>query len=257
MKERVLSGIVYAALIMSAVALGGWYFVGIIGFMAIVCAYEFAKMMKDKGHTDNIIFVILGVVFIVLGMSVFDYVFSYPVVVILPLAAIMYREMRRQDGSLESGLVAWAGLLYLGLGFGSLMTLEVYNWLICLFAFLITVATDCGAFFVGCAIGKHKLMPRVSPKKSVEGAVGGILICVLACLTYNHFLLTLNTWQVVAIAVFCSLMGQLGDLLESFIKRYAGVKDSGNIMPGHGGLFDRLDSMMLVAPVLFFLLRIF
>ena len=104
------------------------------------------------------------------------------------------------------------------------------------------------SYFVGRLIGKHKMAPVISPKKSWEGAVGGLICGVLIVLLYNKLFLDLPVLLVLIIGVVGSVVGQIGDLLESWIKRWAGVKDSGNLIPGHGGILDRFDSMLLVAP---------
>lgn len=257
MKTRLVSSVLYAALVLSAVALGGWFYVGIIGFLGLRCAFEYARMLRYKGHTDHMLSIMLGTAFVAAGIGVFDYMHSYPYLAFLLLPLLLLREFWQEGGNLLSALLSWAGMLYLGFGFGALLSMGDFGLYTCFLAFLICWSTDCGAFFIGTTIGKRKLCPRISPNKSVEGAVGGILLCLAVCLTYNHFLLELGFWQVVLIALFCSLMGQLGDLCESAIKRYAGVKDSGHIMPGHGGIFDRMDSMTMAAPALLFILSIF
>ena len=118
-------------------------------------------------------------------------------------------------------------------------------------------ANDSFAYLVGSRFGRHPLVPKISPKKSWEGLVGGILGSVLIWLVLALIPQTHVTWQVALVAgVACGITGVVGDLVESRIKRGAGVKDSGNIMPGHGGLLDRSDSMLFVAITAYFVLRI-
>jgi len=130
----------------------------------------------------------------------------------------------------------------------SLQLLSDPDWHYLLLCFLIPWLTDTGAYFVGRLIGRHKMAPVISPKKSWEGAVGGLICGVLIVLLYNKLFLDLPVLLVLIIGVVGSVVGQIGDLLESWIKRWAGVKDSGNLIPGHGGILDRFDSMLLVAP---------
>ena len=109
---------------------------------------------------------------------------------------------------------------------------------------------------MGRFLGRHKLCPRVSPKKTVEGSIGGIITtCVLLSLL-NLYVHMLSSVTVLVIAVVISLVGQIGDLMESLIKRYYGVKDLGKLIPGHGGVLDRFDSIMLAAPVMYYVLVI-
>ena len=124
-------------------------------------------------------------------------------------------------------------------------------------AFLIPWVTDTGAYAFGILFGKHKLAPVISPKKSWEGAIGGVLVCLLVLLLYNGLVLHYHWWFIVALAILGSVLGQLGDLLESWLKRWVDVKDSGHTIPGHGGILDRFDSMLLVAPVVYYALFIY
>lgn len=123
--------------------------------------------------------------------------------------------------------------------------------------FFLIWANDSFAFLIGKTIGKHKLFPRISPKKTIEGFFGGLLFsCITSILIYNFTeTLTMPIW--LCLAVIMSVFGTLGDLIQSKLKREAGVKDSGNIMPGHGGLFDRLDSILFAGPFVYLVLIIF
>lgn len=118
--------------------------------------------------------------------------------------------------------------------------------------------SDAGAYFVGRAIGKHKLAPRVSPKKSIEGAVGGLVSSVLIVIGFNLGLDLGLSWGIVALlAIPANVLGQLGDLCESLLKRAHGVKDSGTIIYGHGGLLDRIDAVLFAVPWVYGVYRIF
>ncbi len=124
-----------------------------------------------------------------------------------------------------------------------------------LFALLVTFATDTGAFFTGRSIGRHPLAPGISPNKTWEGAVGGFLAAILAALLIDQFFgLGLPRWQPPIIGATVGVVAQWGDLLESKLKRVAQVKDSGNLIPGHGGMLDRLDSILLAIPAVYYLI---
>ena len=117
---------------------------------------------------------------------------------------------------------------------------------------------DSAAFHVGSALGKHKLFPRVSPQKSWEGAVAGLIAAILVALAAKYLVLTfLPVTSAIVLGAIVGTIGQLGDLTESLLKRDAGVKDSSTLIPGHGGVFDRFDSLLLVAPCAYLYLEYF
>jgi len=123
-----------------------------------------------------------------------------------------------------------------------------------------TFATDIGAFFVGRYLGKHKLAPTVSPNKTIEGSIGGIVAAFLVLVGYTWLIqgaFPFGHGELLLFALLISITAQLGDLTESMIKRYCGVKDSGEFLPGHGGILDRLDSLIFTIPLTYYLLVIF
>ena len=109
-------------------------------------------------------------------------------------------------------------------------------------------ANDTGAYLVGSLIGRHRLFPRISPKKSWEGSIGGALLTVGCGVAVAQFCSFMNVWQWIGMALVVVVFGTFGDLTESMIKRHLGIKDSGNMLPGHGGILDRLDSMLFAIP---------
>lgn len=129
------------------------------------------------------------------------------------------------------------------------------DWL--LFALLVTFATDTGAFLTGRSIGRHKMAPAISPGKTWEGAIGGFALAIVASLALGQLLdLELARWQQGLIGATVGLVSQLGDLSESTLKRVSQVKDAGSIIPGHGGVLDRVDSLVLSIPAVYYLLNL-
>lgn len=139
-------------------------------------------------------------------------------------------------------------LLYLRLlpdGFSYLLLVVVSTW-----------TTDTFAYFTGMNFGRRKLAPALSPKKSIEGAVGGVVGSIAASVLLGHFAGQLAVYHYVILGLLIGTIGQVGDLVESAFKRMAGVKDSGDLIPGHGGILDRFDSLLMTAPVVFYYLKI-
>jgi phosphatidate cytidylyltransferase len=150
------------------------------------------------------------------------------------------------------------GIFYVGFSFSHftlLLTFSEGQHLLILLT-VITVFSDSFAYYIGMFLGKHKLAPAISPGKTIEGLLGGLIGSIIgAVLVSTWFFPDFSLVQMVILTIFLSLIGVMGDLTESMIKRTMGVKDSGNILPGHGGVLDRLDSLMIAAPVLFYLLH--
>jgi len=149
------------------------------------------------------------------------------------------------------------GVLYVGLLLGHFIltrALPSGEWLI-FFVISVTWAGDTGAFYAGRTFGRRKLAPRISPNKTVEGLVGGLALSVLAAFIARYwFVPSFSPADCVALGLLLSLAGMLGDLTESAFKRSAGVKDSGSLIPGHGGMLDRIDSLLFAAPTFYYYL---
>lgn len=168
--------------------------------------------------------------------------------------------------SSEKIFMTFTSLIYVGLGLSFLFQTRVQLndgqyiiWLI----FIGSWISDTGAYCVGMLCGKHKAFPELSPKKSIEGCIGGILSSILIGIVYNlvlHYCFNVNflhIWQIAVICGAASVISQIGDLAASAIKRNYNVKDYGKLIPGHGGILDRFDSIIFVAPLVYYLARLF
>lgn len=148
---------------------------------------------------------------------------------------------------------------YITFFMGSLIRIRnEYDVFAVLLVFVCAWTTDTGAYFTGYFIGKHKLIPKVSPKKTVEGAIGGVVVCVICTYVYIHvlhFVIAQNALYTCVFAAIISVLSQFGDLLASAVKRDCKIKDFGNLLPGHGGLTDRFDSVTFIAPIILYLLK--
>jgi len=138
----------------------------------------------------------------------------------------------------------------------SAITFKTYNPIYILGVLILIWVNDSFAYLSGKNFGKHKLYEKISPKKTIEGFVGGFIAAIIAGILIQYFTDTLSTFHWVIIAIITSIFGTIGDLIQSKFKRQAGVKDSGTIMPGHGGVFDRLDSILYASPFVYLYLQI-
>ncbi len=160
---------------------------------------------------------------------------------------------------LRDWAIFFMGITYVGVcaaHLGLLRSLPMgREWV--LFLLVITFGGDTGAYYIGRGIGKHKLCPQISNGKTLEGAIGGLVVNVIAALfIWSMVLKNIDPRILVPLALLIGAIGQVGDLAESIVKRSAGVKDSGKILPGHGGMFDRIDALLLAAPFLYWFLSL-
>jgi phosphatidate cytidylyltransferase len=223
-----------------------------------IALHEFYKAFRAKNM--NPIF-ILGYIFSVylaakniFGLPIW---YTYAIIFILFLIGIVHILSGKYD--VMDFSVTFLGIFYIGLLFDFIIiTMDnfakgsIYVWII----FVIAFATDTFAYFIGSMIGKHKLIPSISPKKTIEGCVGGILGSAFSCVVFGY-IFGLNMTLMFFLGCVGSVIAQLGDLFASSIKRFAGIKDYGKIIPGHGGILDRFDSVLLVAPFVYNAIKFF
>lgn len=247
--------------------IGGIYFLGFVLVITGISFYEFAVMAKNKGANVNLIPGIIGVIFIVINNYI--NVLNSTHFLILFMIIVLISELFRNNGSAILNIGSTLlGIVYFGFLGSSLIgirqfypdvsTLYDQGGLLIISVFATIWICDSAAFFGGTALGKHKLFPRVSPKKSWEGAVFGFVFAVISMILAKEIVLDfLTTRDSLTIGIIIGLFGQIGDLAESLLKRDAGVKDSSNLIPGHGGIFDRFDSLLFSAPIIFLYLNYF
>ncbi len=185
-------------------------------------------------------------------------VLAVPTVCVLAIVSMLTVRMfmgRDLAGGLADSAVLTFSLLYIGLTLGTLLQIRglLEGDLLILFLFLVTWGSDAGAYYAGTLLGRHKLAPTISPNKTIEGLIGGLLVAItLALLARSWFLPSFTLADTAACGVLLTFAGLLGDLTESMIKRSVGAKDSGSLIMGHGGMFDRLDSLLFAAPAFYF-----
>lgn len=254
--KRTLVTLLLLPLGLLVIVLGGWVYAGFIALMLALAAWEFVKLFHAGGLLPASVLVLLGVVLLVLGRAWNGFVSAPLLLSVLVLLSMAYHLMAYERGRDNSGTdfaVTVAGFMYLGwLGayFISLRQLPEGLWWV-LMALPVVWIADSFAYLVGSRWGRRKLSPRLSPKKTWEGYLGGI-----AGGTLGGALLPLlwqvwagpdsavTPWRGALLGLILAVLTTLGDLGESMIKRQVGVKDSGTLLPGHGGVFDRIDSWL-------------
>lgn len=270
---RVLFALVAIPVVLAAVYVGGIALALLLALAGAVAAWEYYRIARAAGYAP---LAVAGVAIAALTpIAVHAYRlgrFAPPVltlgaalVLILFALAIWVRGVDGGPiGAVATtifGAVYTAGMLSFayGLRYHTYTVTPAAGTALLAYPLVLTWTTDTAAYFVGRAIGRHKLIPAVSPGKTVEGAVAGLVACVVVSLLYVHLVLVpaaalvLTRWWAVLVGLVLGLAVQLGDLAESLIKREAGVKDSSHLIPGHGGVLDRLDSLLFALPTAYLL----
>lgn len=263
---RVLIAVIFIPFILYLASFGGIPFMSLVNLLIFLGLIEFSSILRLKGISLSQTFLILFGLLI--GVSA--YFFSDRLVFIITLLGILISGLfqlikYRFEGSLENISSFLFGLIYVALFFSFLILIREFPlragleyrlgglWII--FLFLCTWLSDILSYFIGTPFGKHKILPQVSPNKSWEGAFGGIGGALLAALlSKGIFLKEIPLLHLLVLAILISVFGQLGDFVESSFKRQAGLKDSSSLIPGHGGILDRFDSLLFSAPLVYFYL---
>lgn len=254
MQARILSAIVGLPVLLFFIYLGGAPFAFMVAVLATIAVYEFAKMTKEKQQQFLFFPVLLGV-WIMLAGSYLQVNNWTAVGILIPFCMIfVIAVFRFPHFNVGDIAVNFLGLIYIGWTMAHLIAFDGLKdgKLLVLYLFVAIWSSDSGAYFIGRALGKHKLCPAVSPKKTIEGSIGGVLITCILLSLLNWYFALIPAIAVVILSIAISVIGQVGDLIESLMKRSYGIKDSGNLIPGHGGILDRFDSIMLAAPVMYY-----
>ncbi len=252
LRTRIITALIAFPLVAVFVFLGGiWWAVG-IGLFALMCGWEFVRMMKAGGYDVNH-FVVLGLIAL---LVYYGYRSTLSLELILSagiLISMAWQLFRRTPAPTVDWALTLAGGLYIGWGFGHLVALrELVNGLAWVWlALFATWGADTFAYFVGRTIGRHKLWPRLSPKKTWEGFLGGILGGVVGAAIVIAFI-RLPLANALVAGALVAVVALFGDLSISMMKRHTGVKDSSNLLPGHGGFLDRADSFLFVSVVVYY-----
>lgn len=263
MKQRVISGIAGVVLLIAVLALGTPFVEIAVALLAAMASVELSNATGIFANKKLLTTTVAGTVFLVASQFFGNTLFT-PAMYVYIVAVFAVYMINMETIKLKDISVTFFLAVYVAFMFGHLILVRnMYNghllvWLVFIGAFI----TDTAALFGGKFFGKHKLCTKLSPKKTVEGAVSGIIGCVIATLVYClicriGFNVFPNYGYAMLIAFGASIVSQVGDLSASCIKRQFGIKDYGKIMPGHGGVMDRFDSILFVAPFVYYMLLIF
>lgn len=258
MKQRILTALIAVLLFLPFVIYGKWPFKILIFILATIALLELIKMKNTTSGYRIPSFI--AVLFLWTLLFPFEDIFTLEaslksnLTLLTVLLLLSYTVLVKNKFTIDDASFLLLSSVYIGMGFYYLIETRDAGLDYIFFVFLVIWSTDTGAYFFGRFFGKRKLWPLISPKKTIEGALGGILLACIAAFVF-HLIEPLSHSGIIVILVtiLISIFGQVGDLVESAFKRHYAVKDSGNILPGHGGILDRFDSLIFVFPILHFI----
>lgn len=265
MKTRIMSAIVMVAIFIPFLIIGDFPFAILVAVLGCCGLYELLKARESEKAFPSFLkfFAYLIVLAICLhNFNSVDFHFNFDYRVMAGLIFLFMTPMvfinNNKRYNMNDALYLIGAVIFIGLSFNLIIIMRNLDLNYIIYLLLITTITDTFALFTGMLIGKHKLCPKISPKKTIEGLVGGVVMGTFVATCFFHTVISANidiTSLVLVSAALC-LVGQVGDLVFSSIKRYYNVKDFSNLIPGHGGILDRFDSLIFVALAFIVLLEI-
>jgi len=268
---RLLTGIVYVGTIVFGVIYSSYTFLALFMVITILCLREFYRLVNVHKET-NINPYVHSASGAVLFLTAFLYVsgitgcFIFSLYLLYIVGTLICELYAEQKDPITRLAYIFLGQCYIALPFSVLNLLvfpdsganpPVYQWIWVIALLLFIWANDTGAYLIGVRYGKHRLWERISPKKSWEGFFGGLMFAVASAFIFAHFHPQIAVYHWVALSVGVVVLGTYGDLIESLIKRTSEVKDSGRLLPGHGGFLDRFDSLLLAVYAMLFYMELF
>ena len=262
---RILTGVLGGAIFIGSIWFNEWTFGALFLGLTVLGMLEFYKVLTIKGFEPNHnLGVLLGAGLFVLVFLIQKellepvVLFILPPVMFLSLVAELYRG--KQQPFVNIGLTLLA-VMYVAVPFTLLILLgfldQYYSWQIILGTIFLIWAADTGGYIFGRSFGRTKLFERISPGKTWEGWIGGTLLCLAVAYVLSIFLNNLDLTAWIGIGFIVSVFGVIGDLVQSMLKRSLQIKDSGRLLPGHGGILDRFDSLLMITPFVIAFLKIF
>lgn len=261
LKNRVLTTLVMSPFVFAAIWFGGWWFTALTTLCGLMAAWEYYRLVERAKAPAMTRFGLIFVLLFLTSPNLFPGDFTTNQARLLILGVMLSLVWLLLRPNKETAFASWVwslgGVIYLGLLFSHAVALRGLpngrDWVF--FAVITNIFSDSAAYFIGRRWGRHRLAPNISPKKTLEGAAGGIIGAVIGG-TSLFYLLGFPTSfalsQALVLSILISLAGQSGDLVESLFKRNMGAKESGNLLPGHGGFLDRIDSVIFVSVLVYY-----
>ncbi|OPA77629.1 phosphatidate cytidylyltransferase [Paenibacillus selenitireducens] len=253
MKQRIITGIIAGIAFLACTVFGGPWYQGLLIVLALIGYYEFVRMNQFKWWSLTSLLGFAGVIYFVFPWKGFEIRFEPYFIWLLMFLFLTITVFSKNRIDIDRIAVMFLGAVYIGIGFQAMIDARYTAddqglfWTFLLFGCI--WASDSGAYFAGRALGKHKLWPSISPNKTIEGALGGVAIAIAVALVFAWYAPELLSFsKAIGIGLAASVVGQLGDLIQSAYKRVRGIKDTGSLLPGHGGVLDRCDSWLIVFP---------
>jgi phosphatidate cytidylyltransferase len=262
---RIITAVIGVPLILAAIHFGGVVYMAFVAGVILLCLYEYGLVLragkKPVHFLSLMIFGLLMGAVALLGRAEVPSLELpdnlYPFAISIVLCGVLFIEVLTPRRSWDRVSNTFLGIFLIPWSLAHLINIRdipEYGEYLTLFMIVTVWISDTGAYFTGRFLGRHKLNKEVSPKKTWEGAIGGTLLAVGGALLMRHLFLPtlLTTTQTVWLGLLVAVIGQVSDLAESVVKRTTGVKDSSNLLPGHGGFLDRFDSYLLLAPIFYY-----
>ncbi|MCO7174722.1 phosphatidate cytidylyltransferase [Sporolactobacillus kofuensis] len=257
MRQRIITGILAGAVYLALLWIGSFPFTLFVAAIAVISFIELAEMNKLRYYSPEVLLGALAVAFFVLtALAPLSIVYSVWLKAFILLALLLLGLMVLTKNQCSYPKIAYLffSVFYISIPFYLLIRIRIDSLALILFVQIVIWATDSGAYFVGRKFGRNKLAPNLSPNKTREGSIGAIITALVVAAIFQIIfgkMLYASWLTLIGVTLLISIVGQLGDLAESAVKRFFNVKDSGNLLPGHGGLLDRFDSLIFVLPLLY------
>lgn len=255
MKVRIISGLIGLIILFTVVLVGGQLLNFSVLIISLIGLFEFDKTVRKINESKTIL--IINYLFAVglFGLIISNNNDYFSVLLFIYVISLLCILVFNEKARISDIALTFFGALYVPFFISHIALLggSIYIWII----FITAWGTDTFAYFIGVNFGKRKLCPNLSPKKSVEGFFGGIMGSLVLNLAFSYYFKLDNLLGITILSIVCSIMAQIGDLTASRIKRLANVKDYGNIMPGHGGILDRFDSILFTGPIVYYYITLF